>query len=57
MNYSKLSKKLFLSLSILGLVLNAESSKSADWAENSEIVSCTTGHENMSDSAVGADHS
>ena len=37
MNYSKLSKKLFLSLSILGLVLNAESSKSAEWAENTEI--------------------
>ena len=57
MKYSKLAKKLFLSLSILGLVLNAESSKSAEWEENSEIVSCTSGHEDMSDSALGANHS
>ena len=57
MNYSKLSKKLFLSFSILGLLLNAEPSKSAEWEENPQIVSCTTGHLNMSDSAVGADHS
>lgn len=57
MNYSKLLKKLFLSLSILGLLLNAEPSKSAEWEENAETVSCTTGHEDMSDAAVGSDHS
>ena len=57
MNYSKLTKKLFLSFSILGLLLNAEPSKSAEWEENPQIVSCTTGHTNMSDSAIGADHS
>ena len=56
MNYSKLSKKLFLSFSILGLLLNAEPSKSAEWEENPQIVSCTTGHPHMSESAVGADH-
>ena len=57
MNYSKLSKKLFLSLSIVGLFLNAESTKSAEWVENAATVSCTTGHQDMSDAAVGADHS
>ena len=57
MNYSNLTKKLFLSLSIFGLLLNAETSKSAEWDENPEIVSCTTGHADMSDSALGADHS
>jgi len=57
MKYSDLSKKLFLSLSILGLFLNAEPSKSADWEENAKSVSCTTGHEDMSDAAVGVDHS
>ena len=57
MNYSKLSKKLLLSLSILGLFLNAEPSKSADWEENAETVSCTTGYADMSDAAAGADHS
>ncbi len=57
MNYSKLSKKLFLSLSILGLFLNAEPSKSNDWEENAETVSCTTGHADMSNAAAGADHS
>ena len=57
MKYSDLSKKLFLSLSILGLFLNAEPSKSADWEENAKVVACTTGHEDMSDAAVGVDHS
>ena len=57
MNYSKLSKKLFFSLSILGLFFNAEPSKSAEWEENAETVSCTTGHADMSNAAVGADHS
>ena len=57
MNYSKLSKKLFLSLSLLGLLLNAEPSKSAEWEESAEIVSCTSGHADMSDAAEGADHS
>ena len=57
MNYSKLSKKLFLSLSVLALFLNAEPSKSSEWEENAETVSCTTGHVDMSDAAVGSDHS
>ena len=57
MNYSKLTKKLFLSFSILGLLLNAEHSKSAEWEENAEIVSCTTGHSDMSEAATGIDHS
>ena len=57
MNYSKLSKKLFLSLSFLGLFLSTEPSKSAEWQENTETVSCTTGHADMSNAAVGADHS
>jgi len=57
MNYSKLSKKLFLSLSILGLFLNAEPTKSAEWKENAATVACTTGHQNMEDAAVGANHS
>ena len=56
MNYSKLSKKLFLSLSILGIFFNAEPSKSAEWEENAATVSCTTGHADMSNAAVGADH-
>ena len=54
---SKLSKKLFLSLSILGLFLSAEPSKSSEWEENAATVSCTTGHEDMSDAAEGNDHS
>ena len=57
MNYSKFLKKLLLSLSILGIFLNTEPSKSADWEENAETVSCTTGHSDMSNAAVGADHS
>ena len=57
MNYSKLSKKLFLSLSILGLFLYTEPSKAAEWEENAATVTCTTGHEDMSDAAVGNDHS
>ena len=57
MNYSKLSKILFLYLSILGIFFNAEPSKSAEWEENAETVSCTTGHADMSDAALGADHS
>ena len=57
MNYSKLSKKLFLSLSILGLFLNAEPSKSREWGENAQTVSCTAGHADMSNAAVGVDHS
>ncbi len=57
MNYAKLSKKLFLSLSIFSLFLNAEPSKSDTWEENAKTVSCTMGHADMSNAAVGADHS
>ena len=57
MNYSKLSKRLFLSLSIIGLFLNTEPSKSSEWEENAETVSCTSGHADMSNAAVGANHS
>ena len=57
MNYSQLTKKLFLSISILGLLLNSEPSKSAEWEESAEIVSCTSGHADMSNAAEGADHS
>tara|TARA_B100000212_G_scaffold259156_1_gene199133 strand:- start:163 stop:1161 length:999 start_codon:yes stop_codon:yes gene_type:complete len=57
MNYTNLTKKLFLSFSIIGLLVNAEPSKSGEWQENAEAVSCTTGHADMSDAALGADHS
>ena len=57
MNYSKFSKKLFLFLSILGVFLNTEPSKSTEWEENTKTVICTTGHEDMSDAAQGNDHS
>ncbi len=57
MNYSKLTKKFLLPLSIVGLILNAKPSRSAEWSENPAMVSCTTGHQDMSNAAVGVDHS
>ena len=46
-----------MSLSILGLFLNTEPSKAAEWEENAATVTCTAGHEDMSDASVGNDHS
>jgi len=57
MKYSKLSKKLFLSLSILGIFLYGEPTKSAEWKENAATVACSNGHQDMGDAAVGANHS
>ena len=57
MKYSRLIKKILLPLSLLGLLLDAKPSQSAEWSENPGMVSCSTGHQDMSDAAVGTSHS
>ena len=57
MKYSRLIKKILLPLSLLGLLLDPKPSKSAEWSENPGMVSCSTGHQDMSDAAVGSSHS
>ena len=57
MNYLKLTKKFLLPLGIVGLILNSKPTRSAEWSENPAMVSCTTGHQDMSNAAVGVDHS
>ena len=37
--------------------MNVEPTKSSEWKENAARISCTSGHQDMSDSEVGANYS